>query len=235
MSKFIQPLQLRAGAIIVAAIITSVGVGPISSVHAQGSDGDKKSSTIDRQTTPSTDESQNRLRVQQQEALEAKKAEAKEAAEAKLRARHEARQQKLSASQLEICKSREQNINNRIARIADRSTKHLELFTTISERAQTFYIDKGNALDNYDELVADVTMKKVAAEAAVASIADTSASFDCEGENPKVTIEEFKTSLKSAIDVLKEYRTSVKNLIVGIKSVNTVTSDNSSQPTDQAE
>lgn len=221
MSKFIQPLQPGAAAIIItlAAIVSGAVTTP--NVYAQETEGARREASGDRRSAPPLDGNQERLR-QQREAMETKRQEAnaeKEAAEARLKARQEERLEKLSASQLEICKNREANINNRITRIVDRSTKHLELFNKISERAQAFYVTKGKTLANYDELVADVVTKKLTAETAVATIADTTASFDCEGENPKVTIEEFKTSLKTAIEVLKDYRTSVKNLIVGIKSV----------------
>lgn len=235
MSKFIQALQPRAAAIIVALAIITGGASTASNTYALGGESETKERTTERPVAPSVDDSQNRLRTQQREALEAKKQEAKaakDAAEARLKARHEARQEKLSASQLEICKSRESNINNRIARIADRSTKHLELFDMIAIRAQSFYASNGNTLANYDELVADVAEKKAAAESAVTTISSTTVSFDCEGENPKVTIEEYKASLRASIEVLKDYRSSVKNLIIGIKSVNSDKVEDNSNTSD---
>lgn len=218
MSKFIRTLQPGATALVIALAIVTVGAVTTSTAYAQ----EAETGTDRRQNTSTIEDSRERLRTQR-EALETKRQEAsaaKEAAEAKLKARHEAKQDKLSASQLEICKNREENINNRIARIADRSVKHIELFDMIAVRAQSFYDSNEYTLANYDELIADVAAKKVAAETAVATISNATASFDCEGENPKVTIEEYKAGVRIAIDALKEYRSSVKNLIVGIKSVN---------------
>ena len=85
---------------------------------------------------------------------------------------------------------------------------------------------------NYDELLADVATKKSAAEMAIADITTTTADFTCEGESPKIAIEEFKISLKSSIEVLKDYKTSVKNLISGIRATNTTSNDDNSQSSD---
>jgi DNA repair exonuclease SbcCD ATPase subunit len=236
MSKFIQALKPTG---ILTAIAVTVFVGGVctpSNVHAQEAESETAPSTTERQSTSSTEENKNRLR-EQREALEAKKQElqaAKDAAEARVKARHEAQQEKLSASQLEICNHREANINNRIMRIGDRSTKYLTLFNSISERAQDFYANKGNTLSNYGELIADVSEKKVAAEAAVGVINEMRASFNCDSANPKSAVDDFKVRLQTAVTALKEYRTSVKNLIVGIKSVNKAAGENTTSTTDEA-
>lgn len=224
MSKFIQSLQFGTSAVIISLVAIVSGAITTSNASAQENVNGQDRANSSLRDTPTPDDNQERLR-QQREALESKKAEAKEAAEARLKARQEERLDRLSASQLEICKTREANINNRIARIADRSTKHLELFNEISERAQAFYESQDVTVTNYDELVADVATKKTAAEATVAGMASTTAGFECEGENPKVTVEAFKTNLKASIEVLKDYRTSVKNLIAGIKSATSAQSN----------
>lgn len=134
--------------------------------------------------------------------------------------RHEAAKEKLSAAKLQICKNREAHIDKRVVRISERVTKHLALFDSIAERVQTFYVTKGNTLENYDALVADMTAKKATAKAAIEALETQKGSFDCESTDPKGAIMSYKTTLMDTIAVLKEYRTSVKNLIVGVKSVN---------------
>lgn len=138
--------------------------------------------------------------------------------------RKEATQTKLADAKLKACENRQKAIQNIMARIADRGTKQLDVFNKISERTQAFYTDKGKALGNYDALVAEVNAKKGAAETAVQVVKDSSATFACDGENPKGVVESFKESLKAEITALKEYRTAVKNLIVGVKSVQGTTS-----------
>ncbi|HEV7952264.1 MAG TPA: hypothetical protein VGO98_02715 [Candidatus Saccharimonadales bacterium] len=229
--KPIASMSMIAFVIATSSIVVTASIAGATELESSREDNPKIK--IIEQKREKTDDSKDYTRLQQRQALEMKKQElraTKEEAETKLKAQHEAKQEKLSASKLEICKERETNINNRISRIADRSTKHLELFTTIAERTQNFYTNSGTTLANYDELAADVAAKKTAAESAVVAMKSMNASFACDGNDPKLTIEVFKTNLQGAIDILKEYRTSVKNLIVGVKSANsTLTTDDSAQ------
>lgn len=138
--------------------------------------------------------------------------------------RKEAAQTRLADAKLKACENRQKAIKNIMARVADRGTKQLDVFTKISERIQAFYTNKGKTLSNYDALVAEVNTKKAAAEAAVQTVKDSSTTFACDGDNPKGIMDSFKESLKAEITALKDYRTAVKNLIVGVKSVQGTTS-----------
>lgn len=166
-------------------------------------------------------DSQNSIKIQE-------KADEQKASDDHLRqpeslenkARRGSEKQKLSATNLEICNSRKDSIDRRVARISERTEKQLALFNGISERAQTFYTSRGDVLENYDTLTADVTAKKDAATVAVATLIAQKDVFDCEADDPKGTIATYKSILNDAIAALREYRTSIKDLIVGIKSVN---------------
>lgn len=138
--------------------------------------------------------------------------------------RKEAAQTRLADAKLKACQNRQKAITNIMTRIADRGQKQVDLFSTIAERTEKFYTDKGKTLANYDTLVADVAAKKTAAQTAVDAVKSSSTTFDCSGEDPKGVVSSFKESLKSEIDALKAYKTSVKNLIVGVKSVQSTTS-----------
>jgi len=106
-----------------------------------------------------------------------------------------------------------------MVRLGDRGQKQIDLFSTIAERTEKFYTDKGKALTNYDALVADVAAKKTAAQSAVDTVKSTSVEFKCDGNDPKGVAATFKERLKAEIAAMKAYKTSVKNLIVGVKSV----------------
>jgi hypothetical protein len=136
---------------------------------------------------------------------------------------------RLADAKLKACQNREKAINNIMSRIADRGQKQINLFTSIAERTEKFYADKGKTLSNYDALVAEVNAKKAAAQTAVDAVKDGSVTFKCDGSDPKGAASGFKDALKSEIAALKAYRTSVKNLIVGVKSVqgSTTSSDKS--------
>ena len=127
--------------------------------------------------------------------------------------------EKLTTAKLKACEKRQANVNNRTERIAARATKHLGVFTTISERVQDFYTTKGYAVENYDSLLAEVNTAKATAETTVAEISSKKASFSCE-DNPRQGLVAFKESLKASTTALKDYRTAIKNLIVAVKSAN---------------
>ena len=137
---------------------------------------------------------------------------------------------RLEENKLRVCERREQVINNILGRIAKRGQKHLDLFTTIAERVQAFYEEKGKVLDNYDELVAEVNNKKATAQTVVDEVEGMRVEFQCDGTDPKGVAASFKDALKSEIEALKAYRKAVRNLIVGVKSVQgTTSSDENSQ------
>ncbi len=169
-------------------------------------------------------QAQAQERRQASEQATQERREAEQTAQAQERQeRREAGGARLEAAKLKACQKREKAITNIMARISDRGTKQLEVFTKISERTQTFYEEKGNTLSNYDELVADVTEKKEAAQAAVDAVSDGSDDFTCDGDNPKATADSFKENKQAMNAALKEYKTAVKDLIVGVKSVQSTT------------
>ena len=131
---------------------------------------------------------------------------------------------RLAATKLKVCQLREKSIDNIMSRIAERGQKHIDLFTTIATKTETFYTTKGKTLSNYDALVADVNAKKAAAQTAVDTVKADSANFKCDGTDPHGEAAAFKADLKLEISALQDYRTSVKNLIIGFKSVQGTTS-----------
>jgi hypothetical protein len=128
-------------------------------------------------------------------------------------------QNKLSDAKLKVCQNRQQAIRGIMTRIADRGQKHLALFTTIAERVETFYKNKGKVLSSYDALVADVEAKASLAQTTVTNVSSADSNFNCDGSDPKGIASSFLSSLKLEISALQAYRTAVKNLIVGVKSV----------------
>lgn len=151
---------------------------------------------------------------------EERKVEAQKNAET----RKAAAQTRLADAKLKACQNREKTVTNIMARLGERGQKQIDLFSTIADRTETFYTNKGKVLTNYDALVADVATKKAAAQAAVDTVKSTSVEFKCDGTDPKGVAATFKANLKAEIEAIKVYKTSVKNLIVGVKSVQGTTS-----------
>lgn len=200
------------GIISMSALFAAVNVTP--SVYAiEGSETEAETST--------TTEHKIEDRVQaKKEALERLQAKEKLAQE-----RRQVTKEKLSDAKLKVCNNRKANITSHVENITERATKHLAVFSGISDRAQAFYVKKGNELANYDALVAEVASKRASAETAVNDLSAQKDSFSCEGIDPKSAISTYKTALETTRTALKDYRTAIKNLIVGIKSVNATTSD----------
>lgn len=138
---------------------------------------------------------------------------------------------KQAAAKLRVCQNRQKAVTNIMARIADRGQKQVNLFTTIADRTEKFYTDKGKTLSNYDALVTDVNTKKAAAQTEVDTLKSASTTFTCDGSDPKGMAASFQTDLKAEIAALKDYKTAVKNLIVGVKSVQSTTSNTSTTTT----
>lgn len=140
---------------------------------------------------------------------------------------------RLDDIKLKSCKNREKSINNILARVADRGQKQIDLFSSIATKTQTFYQKNGKTLANYDKLVADINAKKAAAQAEVDKTKSMSASFACDGTDPKGAVSTFKESLQPQAEAIKAYKTSVRNLIVGVKSVQGTTSAAKPEGTNQ--
>ena len=138
-----------------------------------------------------------------------------------------------SQNRQKACQVHERVINATMQRIAARGARHMAVFDRIAERVQNFAETKGKKPSNYDALVADVNAKKTAAQAALDEVKSDSVSFKCDGTDPKGAAEGFKSDLKAEIAALKDYKTAVKNLIVGVKSANASTAQDTSEGSEQ--
>lgn len=182
--------------VITGVVVTAFVVSLPLSAHAQ--------------TTPT--ETVNRTVQERQADAEERAAERKASA-----------QTRLQDAKLRSCEAREKAITSIMARMAERGDKQLALFTTIADRVQAFYIEKGNTLANYEALTAEVEAKKATATSAVEAVASQSDDFSCEGDDPRGVVDAFKQAQREKLQALKDYKTAVKNLIVGVKSVQSTT------------
>ena len=132
-------------------------------------------------------------------------------------------QERFKTGKLEACQSREKAIDNIMSRLSNRGTKQLYVFTTISDRVQTFYHNKGKVLNNYSELVAAVDEAKISASNAVAKTNETSVTFRCGGTDPRGAVTVFKSVLEIQNQKLQDFKNAVKNLVVEVKSVQETT------------
>jgi len=130
----------------------------------------------------------------------------------------EAAANRLKENKLKSCQNRENAINNIMARITDRGTKQLTVFTDISDKVKTFYVDKSLSLANYDDLVSNVGNAELLALEAINNTKTSIVDFKCDGNDPKGFANIFKNYAELQRLALKDYKTAVNNLIVAVKS-----------------
>ncbi len=130
----------------------------------------------------------------------------------------QSQQGKLGEAQLKACEKHQAAINTVMARIANRSSKRLQLFDQITERIKSYYTEKNLSTDGYDNLIAAVTKARTAAQVAVQAEHSLSSQFRCDGDNPKGAITQFKSQQATELSTLKDYRTSISDLAASIKA-----------------
>lgn len=116
------------------------------------------------------------------------------------------------------CQNRQSAINNRISDFATAAQRHLNVFTDIFTKVQTFYTTKGLNVSNYSTLVATVTAKQTAAQTAVDTLKSLDVKIDCTQPDPAQSLQTVKTAVANARTALQAYRQSIKDLIVAISN-----------------
>lgn len=237
--------RILSVAVVAALTVALAGGVGLTAVYARaqdtptGSDSQDSSSTSsDATSTGSSEtetESANRIealntekaREQAKQAAEAAAEQAKQAAEAAREKVAEAKDE-LKGDRLKACEARRSAIQTIMENAAARGQEHINLFTSIADKVEAFYVSKGKTLSTYDQLVADVNAKKAAAQSAVDTVKNAQTQFDCNGTNPKGVIDVFKADIKAQESAMEAFRTSVRNLIAGVKSVQGTTSSSTS-------
>lgn len=216
MKKLVRRSGMTLGILVMVGVVGVPSFALARNAHAT----DAPSDGTTTQTTETTEGPVRALQQQSGEQQVVQTTETKrEELQQKVAQERQAVQTRLQDAKLRVCQAHEKAITTIMTRISERGQKQADLFGTIAERVETFYVSQGKPLDTYDTLVANVASKKVAAQSAIDAIKASSGDFQCTGENPRGAIQGFKDALKSEITALKNYRTSVKNLIVGVKSV----------------
>jgi len=138
-------------------------------------------------------------------------------------ARKDMRIARLDTSRLNVCKTKEKVITNRLDSLIKLVGTQETVFDKIAARVETFYSEKvlsaGKTVSNYDSLVADIAAKKSAVDTSLATAKTNAGNFSCTADNPKGDLTQFRTDIQAVKSALKDYRTSIRNLIVAIKSV----------------
>jgi hypothetical protein len=202
-------VTLAASTIALSVCLTSAGLA----YGKNGSD-DSSSATVKTEaehTTEVENEVENEVETR------------KSAADAKI----SAAKTKLTDAKKKVCQLRSDHIQSKMTNIVAHGTKQLATFDAIADKVKAFASDHNQKPASYDALVADVAAKRQAAVEGLAAMKTDQTDFSCDGDAHGVA-DSFKTALKSEISLLKAYKTAVKNLIVGVKSSKSTSTDDSS-------
>ncbi len=126
--------------------------------------------------------------------------------------------ERLSDAKKSICERRESKINQIMERMDTRRTNAFDRVTQIYEAITGFYTEKSLSVENYDSLVAAIVVAKEAAQAGIDN-QQAVPQLDCDGDQPKADIADFKQRRLDSIDAMKAYRDAVKDLASAVKEV----------------
>lgn len=205
---------------IFAAVLAATPLTALARDGERSGEGGGTRSSEQRSGETRTDDTTAETEVETQESpeSESESTSTDSGSEVKREDRKEVARERLDDAKKKACTQREANINAAMDRIVERSQKHVDRISAVSEKAKQFYIAQGNVLSTYDELVAVVEQKKIAAQAAVDALSE-GAVFSCDSDGPRSDLQDFRNGRLNKIEAVGAYRTAVKELIAGIKSV----------------
>lgn len=124
---------------------------------------------------------------------------------------------KVSDPMLKVCELHQRAINTIIERIITRGQNQLNLFTTITQRVETFKTSSNLTVPNYDQLVAALSADQSKAANDLSAMKANSM-INCTSSDPKGVVSTFQANLKQEVSDLNTYKTDLKTLIAAVKT-----------------
>lgn len=130
---------------------------------------------------------------------------------------------KLEGLKLKTCQNKANSIKIRSRNIVGHTIKQVEVFDKIASRTSEFYnnkiISRGKTLENYDDLLAEIKIKRDAITPLLEAARTDAEGFNCEGEAPIEQLNQFKEEVKAIIEAMQAYKKSVRDLIVAVRTL----------------
>jgi hypothetical protein len=145
---------------------------------------------------------------------------------------------RLDQVKLKVCQNRQAAIKQRSQNLVRRANLIMNRFDRITTRVEQYYtnklVPKGATIENYDQMVANITAKKAVVQAALTKAETDAKDFSCSSDSPKVQLQAFRQDMLAVIGALKDYKKSVIDLLVAVrtkaKNVKTTTATGSATP-----
>lgn len=209
--------------IIASAAVMLLVTPSIASARGGMDDGDSTetaSPSVSPTSSPKVDDRKvNRFETELRSQLQerSKEREAVKSKEVEQEKDKEKLHEKLDAEKKKVCENHVNTINRVMDTMNKRRQSAFDRITKVSEAVQAFYVKKGLTVENYDDLVAQVSAaKSVAQSATEAQVAVPT--LNCDGDHPRADVADFKEKRSASIDAVKAYRDAVKALVKAVKA-----------------
>jgi len=181
--------------------------------------------TADDPDAPTHSEVQNRNTIHEQEKrsmdaakrlreeLEAKRADRKEQVQT---ARAELKE-RLEGAKKRACERHQTKINNLMERMDERRQKAFDRITQVYTAVDAFVAEKSLTVEDYNALVATVNAAKTIAQDTLKEQVAVP-ELNCDGEQPRADVTEFREKRLNSIDAMKAYRSAVKEFANAVKT-----------------
>jgi len=215
-------VSLLAVSVVMALGLAVVPVGAEHGVHAEGTDDSTSTSTgTGTNTGESSDGQQTTTTGTENETETGGGRGLRDEARTLLTEKRKNGKEHSTELRQKACEQRQKSIDKRTSNFAAAAQRHLDVFNKIFTKVQAFHDSKGLNVTGYDTLVATVTTKQTAAQAAVDALKALDVQIDCTQSDPATTVATIKTAVTNAHNALKDYRKALKDLVVALKGAST--------------
>jgi len=128
----------------------------------------------------------------------------------------------LTGANLKACQNKEKSLQKRSDQLVKTTENMIENFDKIADHVKGYYTDTvipaGKTVANYDDLLAAIAEKKLAAKEDLAQAEVGIDDLNCESNSPKDLLTQFRTDMLVVKKDLQEYRAAINDLIVAVRS-----------------
>ena len=132
----------------------------------------------------------------------------------------------------DVCERKHQEITKNMPIFFNGASSVKKTLDTVYERVLGFYENSRLTVDNYSELVGNVEIAKVNAEAAMGVLENQTFSVNCSDLEIGQKLDSHRLAVRDTKEALKVYKKTLIDLISSMRSSSAENSDNSQQPTE---
>lgn len=125
----------------------------------------------------------------------------------------------------QACEEHQASIDRKVTRFGTQAQQHLDVFSNIFGKVQSFQTNEKLDAPDYANLVATANAKKDTAATAVAALQSLSVNIDCSASDPAATLETLQASVKDTRQTLQDYRQAIVDVINSLRAAKDTTTN----------